>query len=132
MLAVNDTGSGMDEKTKAGIFEPFFTTKEEGRGTGLGLALVHGFVRQSGGHAFVYSEPGLGSTFKVYLPECQDGAVASPSPRPAIENTPHGDETVLLVEDEAAVRAFARSALQPPLSTCAAPEGTESAGGTIG
>jgi CheY-like chemotaxis protein len=112
MLAVSDTGSGMDEKTKAGIFEPFFTTKEEGKGTGLGLAMVHGFIKQSGGHVLVYSEPGIGSTFKIYLPECQGATLASPPPPPAIEPAPNGHETVLLVEDEASVRTFARYVLQ--------------------
>jgi two-component system, cell cycle sensor histidine kinase and response regulator CckA len=111
MLAVSDTGSGMDDQTKTRIFEPFFTTKEEGKGTGLGLAMIHGFIQQSGGHVFAYSEPGLGSTFKMYLPEVED-ALSSARLPPAIDKTPHGDETILLVEDEAAVRSFARHVLQ--------------------
>jgi PAS domain S-box-containing protein len=111
MLAVSDTGYGMDDQTKTLIFEPFFTTKEEGKGTGLGLAMIDGFIKQSGGHVFVYSELGNGSTFKIYLPEVEDALSSVPLP-PAIEKTPHGDETILLVEDEEAVRSLARHVLQ--------------------
>jgi signal transduction histidine kinase len=111
MLAVSDTGSGMDDQTRSRIFEPFFTTKEEGKGTGLGLAMIDGFIKQSGGHIFVYSEPELGSSFKIYLPEVED-ALSSASVPPAIDKTPHGDETILLVEDEPAVRSLARHVLQ--------------------
>jgi len=111
MLAVSDTGSGMDDQTKTRIFEPFFTTKEEGKGTGLGLAMIHGFIKQSGGHVFVDSEPGRGSTFKIYVPEVEDALSSVPLP-PAIEKTLHGDETILLVEDEVPVRSLARHVLQ--------------------
>jgi two-component system cell cycle sensor histidine kinase/response regulator CckA len=111
MLTVSDTGSGIDDQTKIRIFEPFFTTKEGGKGTGLGLAMIDGFIKQSGGHVFVYSEPGLGSTFKICLPEVEDAPSAAPLP-PAIGKTPHGDETILLVENDAAVRSLARHVLQ--------------------
>jgi PAS domain S-box-containing protein len=111
MLSVSDSGCGMDEQTKARIFEPFFTTKESGKGTGLGLAMVHGFITQSGGHVFVYSEPGIGTTFKIYLPEVKSVQSLSKS-RPEILQMPRGNETILLVEDEAAVRALARYILQ--------------------
>jgi signal transduction histidine kinase len=111
LLAVTDTGMGMDEATRSRVFEPFFTTKDKSRGTGLGLSIVYGIVTQSGGHVSVYSEVGLGTTFKVYLPRA-DGvvAVAQPdAPRPA---TLRGSETVLLVEDEEQVRIITRSVLR--------------------
>ena len=111
MLAVSDTGCGMDEQTKAHIFEPFFTTKEEGRGTGLGLAMVYGFIKQSEGHVYVYSEPGLGSTFKIYLLEVEAVQLSGQLPA-TIETTPQGSETILLVEDAAEVRSLTRQVLQ--------------------
>jgi two-component system, cell cycle sensor histidine kinase and response regulator CckA len=110
MIAVSDTGSGMDAATRARVFEPFFTTKEQGKGSGLGLATVYGMVKQSGGYIWVDSEPGRGATFKAYLPAT---APASGAPA-AVSDTgdPLGSETVLLVEDEDAVRALAREVLR--------------------
>ncbi len=113
MLAVSDTGHGMDDKVKAHVFEPFFTTKEPGKGTGLGLATVYGIVKQSGGHIDFYSEPGFGTTFKIYLPEVQE-ALPMPEKPPvaALAENLQGTETILLVEDEDGVRALASRVLQ--------------------
>ena len=110
MLAVTDTGMGMNEEVQAHIFEPFFTTKEIGKGTGLGLAMVYGTVKQSGGYVSVESEPGQGSTFKVYLPRVD----AASEPHRFQEPTPTlgGSETILLVEDDPNVRSLTRETLR--------------------
>jgi PAS domain S-box-containing protein len=111
VLTVSDDGCGMDEETKARIFEPFFTTKEKGRGTGLGLSTVYGIVKQSGGNVWVYSEPGDGTVFKVFLPQFQQQS-ESPT-KPSIDLVPpRGSETILLVEDEDVVRGLARQILE--------------------
>jgi len=109
MLAVSDNGCGMKKDVLSKVFEPFFTTKEEGKGTGLGLAMVYGIVKQSGGYVWANSEPGRGTTFKIYLPridepltpDLQAGAMPS-----------RGWETILLVEDEESLRAIARETLE--------------------
>jgi CheY-like chemotaxis protein len=111
MVAVTDSGTGMDEATKARIFEPFFTTKGPGKGTGLGLAVVHGVVKQSGGLIEVYSEVGRGTAFKVYFPQVNE-ALSSGRSSSGIGPLPTGSETLLLVEDEDAVRALARHILR--------------------
>jgi PAS domain S-box-containing protein len=111
MLAVSDTGCGMDAETRSHIFEPFFTTKEKGKGTGLGLASVYGTVKQSGGHIWVYSEPGHGTTFKVYLPRIED-ALEKVAKSERLPVSLRGAGTILLVEDEEAVRDLVRESLQ--------------------
>ncbi|MBX9677296.1 MAG: PAS domain S-box protein [Gemmataceae bacterium] len=110
MLAVTDKGCGMTEEIKARIFEPLFTTKEPGKGTGLGLAMVYGIVSQSGGNIYVYTEPGQGTTFKIYLPAMN--SVPTGQTLHDFKPTAEGFETILLVEDEASVRRIARIALE--------------------
>jgi CheY-like chemotaxis protein len=108
-LAVSDTGTGMSEEVKARVFEPFFTTKERDKGTGLGLATSYGIVKQAGGHIGVYSELGIGTTMKVYLPLSRDAAASA---RQRMATPSRGVETILLVEDEPAVRRVTTAMLE--------------------
>jgi PAS domain S-box-containing protein len=111
VITVTDTGVGMSDEVRQHLFEPFFTTKEPGRGTGLGLATCYGIVRQHSGYITCRSEPGQGTAFTIYLPQANEAPAATPSPL-APGRLPRGDETVLLVEDEPAVRALARRLLR--------------------
>ena len=112
MLAVSDTGTGMDRETASRIFEPFFTTKELGKGTGLGLSTVYGIIKQAGGQIWVYSEPGRGTTFKVYLP-CADNKVGvAPESQPEASAPSRPGSTILVVEDDEIMRALTRKMLE--------------------
>jgi two-component system cell cycle sensor histidine kinase/response regulator CckA len=110
LLTVTDSGMGIAPEHVLHIFEPFYTTKEEGKDTGLGLATVYGIVKQNSGFIWVYSEPGLGPTFKIYLPRARQAKLVL-QPAPALEGCPGGCETLLLAEDEAAVREPTREFL---------------------
>jgi CheY-like chemotaxis protein len=110
LLAVSDTGCGMDADVQARIFEPFYTTKPIGQGTGLGLSTVYGIVKQSGGFVWVYSEVDQGSVFKVYLPEANPAAVSELAPDSAAGSR-RGSETILIIEDEDVVRNLASRGL---------------------
>lgn len=124
-LTVSDTGTGISDDVKAHIFEPFFTTKGEGEGTGLGLATCYGIVKQNGGHIAVESEPGKGTTFKIYLSRINEEASPSPATED-IDHLPSGTETVLLVEDESAVRRLAAHVLREQgYTVLEAPNGIE-------
>jgi len=125
-LAITDTGVGMDEVTRARVFEPFFTTKEKGKGTGLGMSTVYGIVKQSGGGIWIYSEPGRGTTVKVYLPRESGSAAAAPA-APASVGRTGGTETILVVEDEAALRDFVVISLQEAGYRVLAADGGEAA-----
>jgi PAS domain S-box-containing protein len=112
LLAVSDTGNGMDEATVSHIFEPFFTTKEAGKGTGLGLSTVYGIVKQSAGHILVYSEPGQGTTFKIYLPSAEHKLGIESKPEVETVNLKQRRSTILLVEDDEIMRSLTRQLLQ--------------------
>jgi len=111
MIAVSDTGTGMPPDVVKNAFEPFLTTKDVGKGSGLGLSMVYGFVKQSGGHAEIYSEEGNGTTVKLYLPKGQESGKTAPRRQTAVA-MPKGNETILVVEDELDVRDLVTNLLQ--------------------
>ncbi|GAW68498.1 PAS/PAC sensor hybrid histidine kinase [Geoanaerobacter pelophilus] len=110
VISISDTGAGMDEQTRRRIFEPFFTTKEVGKGTGLGMSIVYGIIQQHSGFVNVYSEPGLGTTFRIYLPFSEQSAEAALEPEVAVA-PPGGTETILVVEDEPDLRLLLQNIL---------------------
>jgi PAS domain S-box-containing protein len=112
VISITDTGVGMDEETIAHMFDPFFTTKPVGKGTGLGLATVHGIVRQSGGNVWVYSEPGIGTTFKVYLPAAEGRPLAASGSMQAVPEAAKGSERILITEDEESLRTLTTRMLE--------------------
>jgi CheY-like chemotaxis protein len=111
-ICITDDGVGMSKETLDRAFEPFFTTKEVGKGSGLGLSMVYGFVKQSNGHVTIYSEPGLGTTVRIYLPFAMTDAERAQSHLSDADLAPHGDETILVVEDDAFVRRHAIATLE--------------------
>jgi PAS domain S-box-containing protein len=111
VVSVSDTGQGMSREVQAKIFDPFFTTKERGKGTGLGLAMVFGIIKQLGGHIFVYSEPGRGTTFKIFLPVSQ--AAVGKISELSLPPLPHGNETILVVDDEPSLKTLVTAILRP-------------------
>ena len=111
LVAVSDTGEGIPKDLINRVFEPFFTTKDVGKGSGLGLSMIYGFVKQSGGHVKIYSELGEGTTVKLYLPRAKDDSQTASLETPVLVEPPHGKETILLVEDDEMVRSHVRSQL---------------------
>jgi two-component system, cell cycle sensor histidine kinase and response regulator CckA len=124
MLAVSDTGIGMDSETLSHVFEPFFTTKESGKGTGLGLSMVYGIIKQNNGYVMAYSEPGRGTTFKIYFPRTVESL---PVPHRVEKEIPGGSETILVVEDELALRELTCVLLQEAGYTVLESTGVEDA-----